>query len=240
MLVDPSNLFQPQQQQGPVNRPQPTNPLQPPRGTANGYQADGLSVSQILSRGGGPRPPLPADEASYPESLPHNLMRESFVTKLMFTLKSPLLIFNRQDPDAIVKTSHKDVRGDSIRLARDAASGLDKIYDIAKQRGISLRVVSSYRSVEQQSYLYDQALKKYGSASAARKWVAPPGKSRHNSGKAIDIYMYRNGKQISQKEFDEIAAKAGMYRPMSWEGWHIEPLSTNALRAAGKMQDDDD
>lgn len=238
MFVDKGKSFQPLSQTGLTPRSQPTNPLAPQR-TGQSFHADGLSVSQILGQQGKLRPPLPADEASYPESMPQNLMRDSFVTKLMFTLKSPLLLFQRSNPDAIVSTGHKDVHGNTIRLARDAAAGLDKVYALAKQRGLSLRVVSSYRSVDQQKYLWEQALKKYGSAAAARKWVAPPGRSRHNSGKAIDIYMYRNGKQIPQKEFDALVAEAGMYRPMSWEGWHIEPLSTKALRAAGKMQDED-
>lgn len=229
MLVDPKNLFQIQPAAS-SQRPPAAAPLQP--GSSQGFRPDQFSsVNQLISQPGpNPQQPLPADEDHYPEQLPENMMRESFVTKLMFTMKSPLQLFKRQDPDTIVKTDHKDVRSNSIRLARDAAAGLDKIMAETKQRGLSVRIVSSYRTVEQQTYLWEQALKKYGSASAARKWVAPPGKSRHNSGKAIDIYMYRNGKQIPQKEFDQIIAKAGMYRPMSWEGWHIEPLSTKADR----------
>lgn len=228
MLVDPNNLFQSQPTS--VRRTMPTAPMNP--GPTQGFQTDKFSsVSQLVQQPGpGPMQPLPADEDSYPEMLPENMMRESFVTKLMFTIKSPLQLFHRNDPDTIIKTSHKDVRGNDIRLARDAAAGLDKIMAETKRRGLTVRVVSSYRSVEQQAYLWEQALKKYGSAAAARKWVAPPGKSRHNSGKAIDIYMYRNGKQIPQKEFDEIIAKSGMYRPMSWEGWHVEPLSTKNSR----------
>ena len=227
MLVDPNNLFQtrPSGPQPHAARPLPTHPLSP-QVTGSGFQADGLSVSQMLAQNPpGPLNPLPADEDSYPEQLP-----EGFVSKLLFTLKSPLQIFHRQDPDTIINTGRKDVRGNTIRLARDAAAGMDKIYAEAKSRGLTLRVVSTYRSIEQQTYLWENALKKYGSAAAARKWVAPPGKSRHNSGKAIDLYMYRNGKQIPQKEFDEVIAKAGMYRPMSWEGWHIEPLSTKSSR----------
>lgn len=228
MLIDPRNLFQ--VQSTPSLKPGPAQAMAQPAPSL-GFQSDQFNaVSQLVAQPQGPQQPLPADEGSYPEVLPNNLMRESFVTKLMFTLKAPLQLFNRQDPDTIVKSNHKDVRGNPIRLAREAAAGLDKIMNETKQRGLTVRVVSSYRSVEQQTYLWEQALKKYGNATAARKWVAPPGKSRHNFGKAIDIYMYRNGKQIPQKEFDEIVKLAGMYRPMSWEGWHIEPLSTKAGR----------
>lgn len=231
MLVDPRKLSQQMQAkptQAAQSTPLPTafSPAKP------AFGPDQFAVGQLLQQDNpGPQQPLPADEDSYPEQLPDNMIRESVVTKLLFTMKSPLLLFQRQDPDTIIKTNHKDVRGNTIRLARDAAAGLDKIMADTKRQGLTVRVVSSYRSVEQQKYLWEQALKKYGSASAARKWVAPPGKSRHNAGKAIDIYIYRNGKQVPQREFDQIIAKAGMYRPMSWEGWHIEPLSTKSSRS---------
>lgn len=139
-----------------------------------------------------------------------------------------------QDPDEIVDTGLKDVRGRKIELTREAAAGLNVILDIAKSRGIRVDVTSAHRSVDKQAQLWEQALRKYGSASKARKWVAPPGKSRHNYGKAIDMHMYRGKNKISQKEFDEIIEKAGMYRPMSWEGWHIEPVSTKGQ--AGRTQ----
>jgi LAS superfamily LD-carboxypeptidase LdcB len=42
---------------------------------------------------------------------------------------------------------------------------------------------SGYRSPERQAFLFDRAVRKYGSVEAARKWVAPPGKSMHNAGK---------------------------------------------------------
>ncbi|HEY9840524.1 MAG TPA: hypothetical protein V6D23_08730, partial [Candidatus Obscuribacterales bacterium] len=84
MFVDPKKLFQ--SQPTPPARPQPTNPLTP-QATASGFQADGLSVSQLLTQAqAGPLQPLPADEGSYPEVLPDNLIRESFVTKMVFAL----------------------------------------------------------------------------------------------------------------------------------------------------------
>ena len=55
--------------------------------------------------------------------------------------------------------------------------------EIAPEFGIQ----SGYRSPERQATLFDQAVKKYGSEQAARKWVAPPGRSRHNGGVAVDL-----------------------------------------------------
>ncbi len=133
-------------------------------------------------------------------------------------------------PTGVHKTGLKDYKNRDIYLAPEAEAGLRNILTIARSKGVRVDVISTYRSVEQQRHLWNNALKKYGSAAKARKWVAPPGKSRHNSGMAIDMHMYRNGRKIAQKEFDQIIAAAGMYRPMSWEGWHVEPLSTRRGR----------
>ncbi|PIQ23687.1 hypothetical protein COW36_20100 [bacterium (Candidatus Blackallbacteria) CG17_big_fil_post_rev_8_21_14_2_50_48_46] len=133
-------------------------------------------------------------------------------------------------PKEVHDTGLKDKYGRGISLTGEAEAGLRKIQDIARSKGIKVEVFSSYRSVEHQRQLWNKALKKYGSAAKARKWVAPPGHSRHNAGKAIDLNLLRNGRKISQREFDAIIAQAGMYRPMSWEGWHIEPLSTRSSR----------
>jgi hypothetical protein len=223
MLINPRQLFQ-----------VPVQPFTPKVGSLLGqsptvprsgaWQTDRLQMPSVATA------PAPDAEPDYAEALPANLIREGLVTKLMFQLKAPLQIFRPQDPDQIINTGHKDAKGNPVRLTREAAAGYDKILAITKQRGITVRTVSTYRSVEQQRYLWEQALKKYGSPAAARKWVAPPGKSRHNSGQAIDLYMYRNGKKIPQSEFDQIVAQAGMYRPMSWETWHIEPVSTKKAR----------
>lgn len=127
-------------------------------------------------------------------------------------------------------TGQKDYAGRAVRLTPEAHEGLLEIQKIAQSKGIQVKINSSHRSIERQRELFDQAVKKYGSVRKARKWVAPPGKSRHNYGNAIDLNLLRNGRKIPQREFDRIIAEAGMYRPMSWETWHIEPLSTKQSR----------
>lgn len=219
-MIDPKQLFsRVQSQTGPVR------PIALPGQSPPAMRLDQVSL-QVSQTGGIPAVSNPDGD----ETLPENLLKEGFITKLMFGLKAPLDLFKSKDPKQIVATNHTDTHGNTIRLSREASVGFNKIVDIAKQRGIKVEVVSSYRSTEQQKYLWEKALKKYGSATAARKWVAPPGKSRHQHGNAIDMHMYRNGKRVKQSEFDEIIAKAGMYRPMSYETWHVEPLSTQAER----------
>lgn len=127
---------------------------------------------------------------------------------------------------SIVSTPYQDKNGNPVRLNPAAAQGLTRIQDLARAKGIEVRINSSYRSVEEQTRLWRDALAKYGSAEEARRWVAPPGRSRHNSGGAIDMNLMRNGQKIPQSEFDALIREAGMYRPMAWEGWHVEPLGS--------------
>lgn len=85
----------------------------------------------------------------------------------------------------------------------------------------SLQINSGYRSPQRQAQLWDAALKKYGSPAEARKWVAPPGNSFHNKGKAADLgYLSPDAKawvHANSKQF-------GLHFPLSHEDWHIEPI----------------
>jgi hypothetical protein len=99
-------------------------------------------------------------------------------------------------------------------LARD----WDRMVEAAARDGVRLTITSGYRSVAHQRRLWEEALRKYGSEAAARRWVAPPGRSNHQQGKALDIannggahaWLRRNGHRF------------GFHQPMSWEPWHWE------------------
>lgn len=84
----------------------------------------------------------------------------------------------------------------------------------------AVTITSGFRSVERQAELYRQALEKYGSPEAARRWVAPPGESSHNFGVAADLgFMSDSVKQWVH----ENASKYGLNFRMNNEDWHIEP-----------------
>lgn len=80
-------------------------------------------------------------------------------------------------------------------------------------------IQSGFRSPERQAQLYQAALQKYGSEQAARKWVAPPGKSQHNHGNAIDLSY---ASDAARKWAHENAAQFGLAFPMAHEPWHVE------------------
>src|SRR5690606_28008637 len=82
-----------------------------------------------------------------------------------------------------------------------------------------LRISSGYRSPERQAQLWEQALAKYGSPEAARKWVAPPGRSQHNHGFAVDLkFMTPAAREWAHKQ----AGQFGLAFPLKNEAWHIE------------------
>jgi Putative peptidoglycan binding domain/D-alanyl-D-alanine carboxypeptidase len=76
-------------------------------------------------------------------------------------------------------------------------------------------VNSGYRPAWYQKRLFDAAVKKYGSVQAASKWVAPPGKSRHGQKGGNGAVDVEGGEQLD-------AASQQLYRPMSWEPWHMQ------------------
>lgn len=137
--------------------------------------------------------------------------------------------------------SHREgggLRSDAIEgMGDELRIGLENMITQAPPHiGQGLSVFSGYRSVETQVRLWEAAVKKYGSAKAARRHVAPPGKSQHNHGNAADLRW--NGKRLdaAPKEVrDWVHANAGSFGlkfPMDWEPWHIEAASTRGGKTA--------
>lgn len=79
-------------------------------------------------------------------------------------------------------------------------------------------VTSAFRSPQKQQALWQEALKKYGSEAKARKWVAPPGRSKHEKGLALDV----DRNTVKLLETTGILGKHNFTRPLSNEPWHIE------------------
>lgn len=87
--------------------------------------------------------------------------------------------------------------------------------------GGRITLASGYRSVAQQTALWNAALAKYGSAQAARMWVAPPGASNHNRGLAMDLAGDLNLAA-------QLAPRFGLTHPLANEPWHFEPVGLRA------------
>lgn len=111
----------------------------------------------------------------------------------------------------------------SVKLSRFLQAAPPDIRD-------RLGIYSGARSNERQAELWQEALKKYGSVDEARRWVAPPGKSEHNSGNAADLAFdgqsLKNAPPEVVKWVHENAEKYGLKFPLGNENWHIEDSGT--------------
>ena len=123
--------------------------------------------------------------------------------------------------------------GKKIQLHKSAAQAWEALVQAARQDGLKEPLflpVSGYRDPVLQKQLWENAKKKYGSEKEARKWVAPPGNSSHQSGRAIDFYLggKNNSANINKlrntESYKWLVANAqqfGFY-PYSAEPWHWE------------------
>lgn len=91
-----------------------------------------------------------------------------------------------------------DIEFDEVqgyKFDKRIAGKIRELIAAAKEDGISLAIVSGYRTMERSRMLYANKVAEYRNmgydeASAkveAAKWVAPPGTSEHHSGLAMDI-----------------------------------------------------
>lgn len=113
-------------------------------------------------------------------------------------------------------------------------SGFDPRFASALEKFISaspgITIYSGARSNERQAELYQAAIQKYGSPQAARKWVAPPGRSKHNLGIAADL---RYASDAARQWAHERAGEYGLAFPMSHEPWHVEPIGARGKGGPG-------
>jgi hypothetical protein len=90
-----------------------------------------------------------------------------------------------------------------------------RIAFIAEQYNQKVTITSGYRSIQEQQAIWD-------STPPERRgiYVAAPGSSRHQYGIAADITGFILN--LSNAELEVY----GLYKPMSYENWHIEPVET--------------
>jgi hypothetical protein len=108
-----------------------------------------------------------------------------------------------------------DPSATSLRPALVAA--VAKARAAARRAGLTLVVNSGYRSFWRQERMYEAAVRQYGSAAAARKWVLPPEESTHVRGLAVDI-----GTPATAAWLTRHSAAFGLCRAYGDEPWHFE------------------
>jgi D-alanyl-D-alanine carboxypeptidase len=92
----------------------------------------------------------------------------------------------------------------------------------AKKDGQVIYIVSGFRSLSRQKTLFANAVRKYGSAGEASKWVAPPLISHHPWGVAIDVNY--PDEPVGAGWLEVHGSKFGLCRVFENEWWHFEPV----------------
>lgn len=102
-------------------------------------------------------------------------------------------------------------------LQPELRAALQKAASVARDEDVQIVVNSGWRASEEQARLFAEAVVTYGSPAEAAKWVAPPERSAHVSGEAVDVgdldaafWLGDNGQEF------------GLCRTYENERWHFE------------------
>ncbi len=73
-------------------------------------------------------------------------------------------------------------------LTRATQRALKRMIAAARSKGVRIVVSSAYRSYAEQKALLARKIREYGSEKKARRYVAAPGRSEHQTGLAVDLW----------------------------------------------------
>ena len=124
------------------------------------------------------------------------------------------------------KTKIKLVEIAGVELEEKTARAFREMAKAARKRGLQLGIRSGFRSHEMQQLLYREYRRGWGHLAAR------PGYSKHQSGRAVDIYIddYNVYEWLKQN-----ASKFGFKRTVKREAWHWEYVGgTRAARRIAK------
>jgi hypothetical protein len=119
---------------------------------------------------------------------------------------------------------------DGEGMRPDVAAAYDQMAAAAAAAGITLIVVSGFRSDAEQAELF--------AAHPDPKWVAPPGTSLHRCATELDL-----GPESAYGWIDANATRFGFVQRYSWEAWHMgfdrapAPCSDAGNAVTGSGQD---
>lgn len=142
-------------------------------------------------------PPIPADLATNPPS-----------TSPSGATSPPDTLLNHRryaeaSPDSLIALNPNS----ALRLQPAAQASLNAMMAKAKAEGVQLGVVSAFRSLEDQDYLYFKVKAERGQSAKTRAEVsAPPGYSEHHTGYAVDLIDESKPNTHLEESFETTAA----------------------------------
>jgi hypothetical protein len=131
-----------------------------------------------------------------------------------FTLRFP---GSGADAAAASHTLNVDMRPVADQLDARLSAAVARARADARRAGLDLTVNSGFRTWTKQQRMFDDAVRRYGSAQKARVWVLPPQESTHVRGLAVDI-----GPPAVASWLAERSARYGLCRAYGNEAWHFE------------------
>lgn len=112
---------------------------------------------------------------------------------------------NSLDKDYKPKTTIPSVSSsNNVPVRYDIVDAVEELFNASKKAGLSLILVSGYRSYENQNSIYNNNIKNKGEAWTSQ-FSAKPGQSEHQTGLALDISSVSQGGGLYQSfgETDE-------------------------------------
>ena len=118
-----------------------------------------------------------------------------------------LMLVNRDNlldrtyiPDDLVDS--KSIYKENILINKHVLAAFNMMKKAAKENGYEIDIMSGYRTYDYQEKIYNKLIQEKGFNYALRH-IAMPGASEHQTGLALDICVYRNGKCYIEKEITE-------------------------------------
>lgn len=112
-----------------------------------------------------------------------------------------------------------DVRGRPVKLEPHAAVALQEMLVAAESEGVTLQIVSGYRSTEYQAGLLRDKLHRGMKLEGALRINVPPGYSEHESGCAVDLTAPRS--RAADAGFARTRAYAWLTQHAGEYGFHL-------------------
>lgn len=92
---------------------------------------------------------------------------------------------------------------DNILLDKKAYESFQKLQQAALKKNYKIDIESGYRTFDYQEKIYNKLIEEKGFSYAVTR-IAEPGKSEHQTGLAIDVCVYKDGKCYIEHELEDL------------------------------------